>query len=941
MAILPQERVITDRLQRLAFGSDASFYRLIPELVLIVENEQEIARVLNLCRHLHIPVTFRGAGTSLCGQAISDSVLVLLGDRWRWCHIHEGAETVSLGPALLAGDANRQLRPLGRRIGPDPVAIDVASIGGIAARNASGMRCGTAHTCYRTVVSLRTVLSDGTVLDTGDSASRARFAAGHSRLLEGLAALAARVRADRPLAGRIADKYRLKSTTGYNINALVDFEDPFDILSHLLIGSEGTLGFLAGITLRTVPDPAHQASALVVFADLTEACRAVITLKVQPVAAVELMDRAALRAVAGRPGLPAELANLPAGAAALLIDIRAASPAALAAQTAQVATVLKRRQALVSPNFTTDPLACERLWAARRSLLVSVGRDRRPGTAVVIEDFAIPIPRLDEAVLALQGLLARCGYSDALIFGHALEGNLHFVFSQDFGRPEEIDRYRRLMEDLTRLVVEEFQGSLKAEHGTGRAMAPFLELEWGAAAVGVMREIKALFDPEGILNPGVILNDDKLAHLRNLKPMPAAHPLIDACTECGQCERICPSTGLTLTPRQRIVVWREICRLAADGSDPEGEEELRRRYDYDGIDTCSACGLCITVCPFGIDTGALIKLRRRGRRRATARALAGWVANHYGRVLAAARLGLGAAALVTRHADPTTVDAVGRTLYRLSRGRLPLWHHAVPGPAQMPTVLPAVGPSADGGRRVVYLPSCVGRTFGAGGGDPDAESLPVVTVRLLERAGFTVVLPRGLGDVCCGLPFESKGFPERADDMTVALLEAVRVGSRFGQVPVICDTSPCSDRLTGYLNRHPEVGVHVVDLVAFLHDQVLDRLTLVRRPGAVALHIPCACVRMRLEGELRRIAERCAETVVVPSGIACCGFAGDKGFTTPEINAHALRGLRAALPPLEECKEGYSASLPCEIGLSLHSGRPYRSIVHLLERCSRPVALPS
>ena len=141
---------------------------------------------------------------------------------------------------------------------------------------------------------------------------------------------------------------------------------------------------------------------------------------------------------------------------------------------------------------------------------------------MIIEDVAFPIERLAEATLDLQKLLREHGYHEAIIFGHALDGNLHFVFTQDFGNAAEIERYRRFMDEMCAMVVEKYDGSLKAEHGTGRNIAPFVELEWGAQAVAAMRRIKALFDPQGLLNPGVILNADPLAHLKDLKPLPAA-----------------------------------------------------------------------------------------------------------------------------------------------------------------------------------------------------------------------------------------------------------------------------------------------------------------------------------------------------------------------------------------------------------------------------------
>ena len=208
---------------------------------------------------------------------------------------------------------------------------------------------------------------------------------------------------------------------------------------------------------------------------------------------------------------------------------------------------------LEPPRFSTDAGECERLWNIRKGVFPAVGGMRKPGTTVLIEDVAFPIERLAEATLDLEALMHEHGYPEGVIYGHALDGNLHFIFTQDFSDPAEIARYGGLMVAVVDLVVNKYDGSLKAEHGTGRNMAPFVEMEWGRAATAIMRELKALLDPEGLLNPGVVPNDDPTVHLKNLKPMPAADDIVDACIECGFCEPQCPSAALTFSPRQRIV----------------------------------------------------------------------------------------------------------------------------------------------------------------------------------------------------------------------------------------------------------------------------------------------------------------------------------------------------------------------------------------------------
>ena len=927
-AFVPDERIYTDELRRLAWGTDAGFYRLIPQIVIRSDSETEVSRLLKAAHRRQLPVTFRAAGTSLSGQSISDSILIVAGKHWERHEVLDGGRQIRLQPGIIGQRVNDLLKPYGMKLGPDPASVKSAMIGGIVMNNASGMNCGTHANSDKMLVSARIVLADGTTLDTGDEQSRKEFAASHPDFIKRIAELRDRVRGNATLCERIKYKYAIKNVTGLNILPFVRFDDPFDIMAHLMVGSEGTLAFLSEVTMRTVPDYPCKASAMLYFKEIKDACRAVVAMKKLVddkgewiVKSAELLDKKSLASVNDTTG---------PGLTAILTETKATTPEQLQHNIARIVEALHDFETYCPIHFTDKPEEYSKLWAIRSGIFPSVGGTRKLGTTCLIEDVAFHIEDLPEATADLQALIARHGYDDACIYGHTLEGNYHFIINQSFNSQQEVDRYASLMNDVKTLVVDKYDGSLKAEHGTGRNMAPFVRYEWGDDAYDVMRDIKALFDPDGLLNPGVIFNDDPQCHLKHFKPLPLTDPLVDRCIECGFCEVNCLTCGFALSSRQRIVIQREMARLRSNGGDEARLHLLEKQYKYWGNETCAGDGLCSMSCPMHINTGLLTHVIRQ---KALPKGSMGYKAGDFAaRHFAGMKSGLRPVLTLadTAHAVLGTRAMTALTGGMHSLLNLPLWTPAMPRAYRVGRHLEASQPQARD--KVVYFPSCINQTMGLPRKSPEEMALVNKMVSLLNKGGYEIVFPQNMDSLCCGTIWESKGMMDIADRKSRELEAALWEASEHGRYPVLCDQSPCLHRMRETIKK-----MHLYEPAEFICKFLLDRLDITPIDETVAVHITCSMRRMGLGDTIVRLAKLCAKEVFVPEGVGCCGFAGDRGFTHPEVNSYALRKLR---PQLEQkgIHMGYSNSRTCEIGLTSNSGIPYESIVYLVDKCSKKKA---
>jgi len=673
-----------------------------------------------------------------------------------------------------------------------------------------------------------------------------------------------------------------------------------------------------------VPLPARTTTAWIHFPGIDEAIAPVRDLVASGATAVELMVAPALITAAwNMVGAPEEWKELPPESAVLLVEYGAASDGELDSLLGEAERILGGRETIRPIEFTRDAEEIELAWRVREGLHGLIGRLRLPGTALIVEDVCVPPERIAEGARDLQALLGEHGFLPG-VAGHASAGNLHFMLTPDFAKEEDLERYEAFMGKLVELIVGKYDGSLKAEHGTGINMAPYVEREWGAKATELMWRVKALADPDGVLAPGVVLNRDPGVHLRNLKTTPPIEDSATTCVECGFCEPVCPSRNLTTTPRQRIVLRREIARQPA-GSPVQ--KALLREYEYDSIETCAADGSCQLACPVGIDTGSLVKELRRERHTERAERAALGVARRWALAEGAARAAL----------------RLGGPLARLTRRG-----EALPPPASSKPPM-----TLHEGAAAVYLPSCTNRIFGPLSADgtkslamhdissPRQLSVVEAMVEVSRRAGLPVWIPPDAVGSCCGLPWSSKGFADAHRHRANSTVADLWRWSGEGALPVVIDAASCTQALTepgdGVLSEENAARLaelEILDSVAWAHDRLMPWLEVEEKIDSATVHPTCATRHMGLAGRLRSLTDALAEDVYVAPSATCCGFAGDRGISHPELTA------AATAPQADELAgrdfDAYlSNNRTCEIGLSRATGERYESFLFLLERLTR------
>ena len=918
-----KDRVYTDHLRRYAYGVDASCYSYLPKVVVKAEDEREVRRLIRLCQQCGTPFTFRAAGSSLSGQCSSEDVLIVCNDGFKKMEVIDDGKALKCECGVIGSDANDLLKPYNRKIGPDPATLATALVGGILNNNSSGMCCGTAQNSYKTIRSIRVVLLDGTVLDTSDKKSIEQFLREKPQMVEEILQLRKEILADEELTHLIHHKYKIKNTTGYGLNSLVDFEDIIDIINHLFIGSEGTLGFVSEIVYNTVEDVPHKGCGLMFFSTLNDASLAVVALANmgrEKVVAAEMMDYQSLKAVQTLENVPDFVREVPEGTSAILFQTESYSKETVDENLAFIKEQLKDIPTAIPSLYSQDPKEYDSWWAIRKGILPIVGGQRRKGTTVITEDVCFQIEDFTKGIEMLTELFHKYDFVDGgVIFGHALSGNVHFNITPDFSDPKDTKNFGDLVKEMSERVSG-FGGSLKAEHGTGRMVAPFVEMEWGRKAYEINRRIKAIFDPERILNPDVIITDDPDVYKKNLKAQCVIDDAFTICMECGFCEKHCPSRNLTLTPRQRIALLRETKRLENEGNFTLASE-LRKGYEYFGVDTCAACSMCKGLCPLSIDTAQIALSMRRID--PPAPELAKKIYDNFSTTLQMCRAGVSlegiAGSIITQKAISKITEGL----------------HGVTG---VTPYVPKTTPKANRYKlknrikptnfeKVVYFSTCANRAFKPNQGYDDDRSLQQVVESLCNKAHIDIIYPQHIENLCCGLSFENyDDVHERAvKDLHDALMKA----SQNGKYPIVIDHSACFNHAFKHM---PDLEIN--DISEFLCKYVVPHLDIEKCDERVIVHKQCKIKSLGKSQYIEDLARLCTDHVFNIKSFACDGFAGQKGFFTPELNKAATKDLAGEIAEYGATL-GVSSSSTCEIGLGENGGIPFVGVAFLLDRCSK------
>ena len=903
-AFLPESCIHDDLITRLAYTRDASMYRLIPEAVVRPKDEQEVRSLLEYARSSSTPITFRTAGTSLSGQSITTGIIAEVLYDWQKFKILDDGDAIWCQPGVNGAVANKILAPYQRRIGPDPASINAARIGGIVSNNSSGMVCGTEFNAYHTLKDVEFILPNGNGYDTSKPGERENFLQNEPDLATGLLNIKTEIESNSSWEQKIREKYRIKNTIGYSMNSFLDYKHPLDIFSHLLVGGEGTLAFIANVTLKTIPDPPEKGTGLLLFNSPESAAKCVPFFKSMGASAIEFLDDESLRTAQHFENPPYDPNSVEDDVTGLLIEYQDDSQNEIDRLIKESKEFSQKESSVISMKLVTDQQERETIWKIRKGLYPTLGSLRKTGTSIITEDIAVDAVNLAQAIRGLKYIFQKREFQDGVIFGHAKDGNLHFITSVDLDDKIGVRNYEGMMRDLSDMTLTQFNGSLKAEHGTGRNMAAFVETEWGGPLYEIMWKVKSLTDPFNIMNPDVLLSRNKQIHMNDLKPMPTVHDEVDKCIECGFCERICPSRGLTLTPRQRIAVMRESKLQTIPKSDID-------KFNYAVNETCATDGLCEMECPVNINTGTMVKSLRHDPN--SKFVIVKFLENNFRIAVSFIRFGLRIGQFFDKIFGSTFLWKFTRSINSIFKTTLPSWPKY--GIKIAKTFSPVSSPSAQ--PDYIVFPSCASRVLAA---DETGTSASEYLAKIATNADIKIKYLDDSSELCCGMAFDSQGHKSIGDDMRIKLMNRLRNESEMGRIPIVLDMSPCTQFVQQELS-----DLTILDSAQFI-ERIKDQLEIEQSAEPIFVHPVCSSQKMGTTHDLMNLANMCSKSVETTLEPFCCGTGGDRSIRFPELPQNAVDQLMDKIISTK----GVSSSRTCELGLQESTGIAFSSIEALV-----------
>lgn len=902
--ILPLEswKYSTKIIDLKVYSRDAGFYRIEPEIICYPENDNDIIKLFNWANKNYKNITFRAAGTSLSGQSVGNCVIADITRHFNKFSIVKNGLSIISQPGARGGLLNKALIKYERKIGPDPASIDACTIGGIVANNSSGMRSGIINNAYNSIKSLKYILPNGLEIDSSNSSSTEKFRESAKDIFELLSLIKNEIICNPNLYNKIESVFNIKNTIGYSLNSFLEYSNPLDIMTGLMTGSEGTLGFISEIEIDTLVENKYKFLSIVFYDDINSACRDIIKLRNSGASAIEFMDKTSLEVISGNQKFLGAI-QFTDSEAALLVEYSTVNHEDLDERAREFKEIVSEKR----HHLFFDNKSQVQLWDIRKSLLPYLGLIREKNSTLIIEDIAIDINKLNEAIIKLKGLFKKYSYTNTAIYGHGLDGNLHFILSQKFDNNSEITRYSRFMDDLSYLVVDELNGSLKAEHGTGRNMAPYVRKVWGDELYQIMVRIKNTVDPNCILNPDVLISHNEKIHISNLKSFPDTNELIHSCIECGFCESACPSRELTLTPRQRIILERELV------DDSKLKKSIKEDINYYSYDTCATDGMCEIKCPLHINTGKFVKLIREQSISNFAKNLSEITVSNFSMIQSLVK------------ASIPVIKVLSNT--KISKNSAP---NIYENTDSQKSVLKYHISNPD----FIYFPCCNGRTLT---NDSQLKPQYQVLIEISQKAGIRLRIPKYINDYCCGMAFHSKGYMSAYKKMLVKTIKMLYNETLYGRIPVIMDTTSCTSSLKSCKEFLDEVtfelykSLQIIDVIDYLHDYLLPKLRIEPLNQSVGIHHTCASEKLGLNQKMESIANKCSTNVFVPINNTCCGFAGDRGFYYPELPKSALK-YESDEVNNSMIDEFYSSNISCESALINNTGKSYKSIIYLVDK---------